>query len=323
MSQDVESPVVSKFQRVEVASPPSHQPTGLLPQSAPAPLALTGLDLDHPDSLEDQTTLEVHADSLMDGLFGDVEEALEGRITLVRTPDSQGQITLQPSVALAARVPPPSESLLDKLDKLEVEVSETTLLPSPDPGGRGWSLNSLLLGAAFTSGLMAAVLGLATQTRLLPPTPPSPPGPSLSDSQFTERFQHLLDLLDRRQRRAANATPSAQPVYVPIYPPPPVPVLPPPPPPPLPSSPPTLVVPPADSSLSPTTLPTSAYSLIGVLELSDRAVALVSQNGSVQRVRVGESIGNGDWTLVAIQDQRAVLRGRNRSLRSVAVGERF
>lgn len=62
--------------------------------------------------------------------------------------------------------------------------------------------------------------------------------------------------------------------------------------------------------------------LVGVVELGDRAIALIAHNGLVQRVSPGEIIDNSDWRLTGVQSQSVVLQ-RGSEVRTVQVGERF
>jgi hypothetical protein len=73
---------------------------------------------------------------------------------------------------------------------------------------------------------------------------------------------------------------------------------------------------------SPSQTPTATHTLVGLLELGDRSAALFNIDGSTQRIRVGEAIGNSGWTLVSVANQEAVIR-RNGEVRSVYVGQKF
>jgi hypothetical protein len=58
------------------------------------------------------------------------------------------------------------------------------------------------------------------------------------------------------------------------------------------------------------------------VEFGDRPVALINIDGVVQRINVGEAIGNSGWTLFSISKQEAVIR-RNGEVRSVYAGQKF
>ncbi|MDQ2098981.1 MAG: hypothetical protein QQW96_15210 [Tychonema bourrellyi B0820] len=68
--------------------------------------------------------------------------------------------------------------------------------------------------------------------------------------------------------------------------------------------------------------PTSAHTLVGVLELGDRSAALFEVDGVARRIYVGESIGSSGWTLGEIKNQEAVIR-KGGDVRSVFVGQKF
>lgn len=68
--------------------------------------------------------------------------------------------------------------------------------------------------------------------------------------------------------------------------------------------------------------PTSAHTLVGILELGDRSAALFEVDGVARRIYVGESIGASGWTLAEIKNQEAVIR-KGGDVRSVFVGQKF
>ncbi len=65
-----------------------------------------------------------------------------------------------------------------------------------------------------------------------------------------------------------------------------------------------------------------AQTLVGILELGDRSAALVGSNGVTRRVRVGEILAPGGWTLAQVSDQKAIIK-RKGELRSIHVGQKF
>lgn len=78
----------------------------------------------------------------------------------------------------------------------------------------------------------------------------------------------------------------------------------------------------AVSTANPTTpAPVGGNTLIGVLELGDRSVAMVEVNGAAQRVGIGQTLDSG-WQLMQIADQKAVLQ-RGGEVRSLSVGQKF
>jgi hypothetical protein len=78
----------------------------------------------------------------------------------------------------------------------------------------------------------------------------------------------------------------------------------------------------AVSTANPATpAPVGNNTLIGVLELGDRSVAMVEVNGAAQRVGIGQTLDSG-WQLMQIADQKAVLQ-RGGEVRSLSVGQTF
>jgi hypothetical protein len=79
----------------------------------------------------------------------------------------------------------------------------------------------------------------------------------------------------------------------------------------------------AVSTANPATTPAPVgnNTLIGVLELGDRSVAMVEVNGAAQRVGIGQTLDSG-WQLMQIVDQKAVLQ-REGEVRSLSVGQKF
>lgn len=76
------------------------------------------------------------------------------------------------------------------------------------------------------------------------------------------------------------------------------------------------------SAAAVTGAPTSAQTLVGILELGDRSAALFEVDGVARRIYVGESIGASGWTLAEIKNQEAVIR-KGGDVRSVFVGQKF
>ena len=79
---------------------------------------------------------------------------------------------------------------------------------------------------------------------------------------------------------------------------------------------------PEQSAPAVSTAPTSAHTLVGILELGDRSAALFEVDGVARRIYVGESIGASGWTLAEIKNQEAVIR-KGGDVRSVFVGQKF
>ncbi len=79
---------------------------------------------------------------------------------------------------------------------------------------------------------------------------------------------------------------------------------------------------PEQSAPAVSSAPTSAHTLVGILELGDRSAALFEVDGVARRIYVGESIGASGWTLAEIKNQEAVIR-KGGDVRSVFVGQKF
>ncbi len=86
------------------------------------------------------------------------------------------------------------------------------------------------------------------------------------------------------------------------------------------SAPPRAATPP--SIVQQSSVPPVNNTLVGLVEFGDRPVALINIDGVVQRINIGEGIGNSGWTLVSINKQEAVIR-RNGEVRSVYAGQKF
>ncbi|MEO1094934.1 MAG: hypothetical protein AAFX01_08540 [Cyanobacteria bacterium J06638_28] len=73
---------------------------------------------------------------------------------------------------------------------------------------------------------------------------------------------------------------------------------------------------------TPTALPATVHTLVGILELGDRSAALFEIDGTPQRVYLGERIGGSSWSLVSVSNEEAVIR-RNGEVRSIYIGQQF
>jgi hypothetical protein len=61
--------------------------------------------------------------------------------------------------------------------------------------------------------------------------------------------------------------------------------------------------------------------VIGVMELGDRSVAMIELNGATQRVSVGQTLDSG-WQLMQIADQKVIMQ-RGGEVRALTVGQKF
>ncbi len=65
---------------------------------------------------------------------------------------------------------------------------------------------------------------------------------------------------------------------------------------------------------------TAVHTLVGIIQVGERSVALFEINGASRRINIGESIGSSGWTLGEIKNKEAVIR-RNGEVRSIYVGQ--
>lgn len=73
----------------------------------------------------------------------------------------------------------------------------------------------------------------------------------------------------------------------------------------------------------PTSTPSIARKLTGIVDMGDdRSAVLIEINEVVQRFRIGESIGSSGWTLVEVSQNQAMIR-RNGEVRSIFIGQSF
>ena len=88
----------------------------------------------------------------------------------------------------------------------------------------------------------------------------------------------------------------------------------------LPTVPPSVVVPIAPSAQSAASA--SQYTFVGFWGMGEQSAALFQVGGVIQRIQVGEPVGDSGWTLVSVAEQEAVIR-RNGEVRSVYAGQTF
>jgi hypothetical protein len=259
------------------------------------------------------------------------------------------QVQTSSSLAIA---PDPHSELTTDLDlegnlalaNSEMEVAAAAETPM------SW-FDRLLLLAAGVSVVATVVLGFMLERTWRQAQ--NPPTPALSAAElaaaerragFVDYMQKALQAIDQRaQDGQVAAVPGVPPgaipgsssdesqavlerVYIPVYQVPPVTAAIPPGGPAGPSSPPSSPTPPSATTPSAPAAspaaPTGTYTLVGLLELSDRSAVLVNINGITHRFQVGESLGSSGWTLVSVNNQEAVIR-RNGEVRSIFVGQNF
>jgi hypothetical protein len=173
------------------------------------------------------------------------------------------------------------------------QAANSTLagVPMGLPGGNGQPLERVYVPVyqPAPQSAASAVPVPASPTASVPlPPPPGIPTTRLSTPRLPTNVQGYLPNPGRRPARPAPiATALATPVPSPAAP----------------------VAPLANSTL------------IGVLELGERSMAMVEVNGATQRISIGQSLNSG-WQLVQVADQKAVLQ-RGGEIRSLTVGQKF
>ncbi|BAY52327.1 hypothetical protein NIES2134_100660 [Thermostichus vulcanus NIES-2134] len=204
-------------------------------------------------------------------------------------------------------------------------------LHRPEPPSRfSWG-DRFLMGVGIASFVLGVGLwiSLNRQPVAVAPDPGVTTTPSPADMAFAEYLQRSLQLLSQQAATptpsppaiASNSMPSptasaptVERIYVPVYQAPPTPTVT------LPNLP-TVTPPEPTATPAPPPAPPQ-HTLVGILELGDRSVALFQSHGQTLRLSVGDTIGNDGWQLVQIQNQRAVLR-RQGEVRSLTVGQSF
>ncbi|WP_448526846.1 hypothetical protein [Parathermosynechococcus lividus] len=259
---------------------------------------------------------DVQANRLIDEVFAEVEAETPIEFAAVLDPhDASATTVLVPYEPLAAphstAVPAPERS-----HKLHLNTDFS------------WR-DRFLMGVGIASFVLSVGLwisGARQPTAVVAPEVATTPA---ADIAFAEYLQTSLQLLSQQPSPTpattiASATvppsapsPTVERIYVPIYQPPNAPAV---------SVPqlPTVTAPspmPTDAvATAPIAPPAPQHTLVGVLELGERSVALIQTNGETLRLSVGDSVGNDGWQLVQIQNQRAVFR-RQGEVRSLAVGQ--
>lgn len=177
---------------------------------------------------------------------------------------------------------------------------------------------------------------------------PASPAPAISseDQVFAEYLLRSLQMIQTQPQTPQTAPPAVavvptpaqnQPaqapptpaiterIYIPVYQPaaPPGPAVTSP----LPAPSPVAIASPTQTKPKPETAPPlmvakPQQTLVGVLELGDRSVALLSMDGATRRVQIGEPVDPTGWKLVQIANQKAVVQ-RGGEVRSIYVGQQF
>jgi cytoskeletal protein RodZ len=307
-------------------------------------------------------SVESYADRLMDELFEDVEHSLEQGNNHLVEPEPETvpvQSALPPELVQPAESPllvvqPDPQPLMlefeDESSELALPLPPIESRP-PQPQSRSYDRFLLSFGclALVAAGVLWLVLRVKQPSAPIAAAPQPTANPlSPADNQFAEYLKQSLQALAERSPSAPSsskpgtANPATSPLPgVPVLKTPAIPArtaitglgqlaapvyqLPPN------LMPKTPVAPTAAPPVAPTTTamrsptpatPTVNKTLVGVMELGDRSVALVEIAGVVQRFRIGESINASGWTLVEISKNQAVIR-RNGEVRSIYTGQAF
>lgn len=168
---------------------------------------------------------EAEADKLMDELFSDLDQILEGGNRLPTEPAKPEYVSLKsiviPQIPAPPAVVPPAEKLTatqspESTDSQLSETVETSLAAksSSRPNRFSWSLERLLLVLGFVVLAMSLILLLAKQKRLTFPSWLKPtPSPSVhksqvsqSDAEFAQYMERALKAIDNKIKAKQQAT---------------------------------------------------------------------------------------------------------------------
>ncbi|AFZ13670.1 hypothetical protein Cri9333_2826 [Crinalium epipsammum PCC 9333] len=344
----------------------------------------------------ERSSVEDHADQLMDELFSEIDRILDGGSKFSTETAQPEYVSLQP-LKMPEMSPPEATVTPDEQPKTQLtqeqgntssaapqsltKKSNTEEKNTRDPKNARYGnwFEKILLSLSFASLLAFAVLWLVSQKKLnlqfgqqYSNAPSTQPQISQSDAKFIEYMQRSLLTIDRKAQASKQQSTATQPnsnqspipananvatvpsrttkviekVYIPVYPPQTSTLLTPSPtvspsspqartatgsikqPPPLPrvaGSPPAVAPPPTNRSPSKSWIPTTAgnkFTLVGLVERTKRPAALIQIKGVTQRIYQGQTIGDSNWTLVAVAEQEAIFK-RNGEVKSVYVGQKF
>lgn len=312
-------------------------------------------------AVDSATLVTTYADSLMSGLFEDIDRLLEGDESALaaleakpepeEVPEASTITSPEPATSETALAPPSTPAIEPYVAPVPAPPAKTTL---------GKVVDRLLLTSAVVSLLGAIAFLVLNQQQATNISPGAEATQGQTDAEFLNYLQRSLDVIAQKvEQNGAENAPFGSPPEVALVPT--NPAL-------LPSAnglspngrinviervyipyqtaqaappaaqpgtqPPTVVQPGAPQGTvpqpsiatpgSPSQPATSgvAHVLVGVLELGDRSAALFEINGVSQRVYIGERIGNAGWTLVSVANQEVVIR-RNGEVRSIYIGQQF
>ncbi|WKT81300.1 hypothetical protein QYC27_00375 [Thermosynechococcus sp. PP45] len=263
---------------------------------------------------------DVQANRLLDEVFAAVEADLNEPESLAAVLEPEPSL-LVPFEATTPPPPPPPAEPSRWLHRSEPEQAFSW----GDRFLMGVGIASFVLGVGLWISLNRQPVAVAPDATVTTTTSPA-------DIAFAEYLQTSLQLLSQRAapptpaspaiasnsvRTPSTPTPTVERIYVPVYQAPSAPTVT------LPNLPTVTAPTPAATPVPPAPTPAPPqHTLVGILELGDRSVALFQSNGQTLRLSVGDTIGNDGWQLVQIQNQRAVLR-RQGEVRSLTVGQSF
>jgi len=302
------------------------------------------------DGIIQPWSMEAYADSLMDELFADVDRILSGEVADLAVLDGSAELD-QPQVA-----GPLGDPIVDNrswLSTAGLAASSASGAPSglsvPDAASldrvkqQNRLFDRLLVGTAFASLMITTAVWAALNQQRISATLALLSGQNPAaqvnlaaqqaeaDARFADYVAQSLRQLETDARDAQIATApnlagnSAIPaganpappqvlerIYIPVY------------------QPPQTLLPPtiaqAPGAAAPTapaapTTPASTISLVGIVDLGERSMALFEIDGASQRVAIGEKIGITGWVLVRVENQEAVIQ-RNGETRRLFVGQK-
>ncbi|MDG2990679.1 hypothetical protein L3556_06995 [Candidatus Synechococcus calcipolaris G9] len=298
---------------------------------------------------------DVWANRVIDDLFTDLDSAeydpeeslaesdwLDNPFNKPRTLDVQALDPREQDTALLVPYVPGEAPSPQTLSPKALPSKERPLKPFIHSAETFSGRDRLLMGVGIASFIVSAGLWIASLQRspvtaVLPPMDGVDVNPQ--DVEFARYMEEALTQLSRQsvalaQEPGATGTPTitvpgagnpngttngVERVYVPVY---------------QPQPPEQVSIPtlpnPGNGTSSAMTSPQAAVApapppptrtLVGVLELDQRSVAMIEMNGSTERVSVGQTL-DGGWKLVQVSDQRAVLQ-RGGEVRSIGVGQKF
>ncbi len=156
--------------------------------------------------LKDPTSVEAYADRLMDDLFQDVERVIEGGTKLPSDPVQPEFVSLK-SIKVPQIILPPMSRREDQSE--DSAISPDVNLRDASAEKSSQSFDRILLGVAFSSLLVTALLWLATRgglSRIFAPAPVAVPVATPLDAQTQANIQ-FADYIERSLKAIEQNTP--------------------------------------------------------------------------------------------------------------------